>query len=161
MRKSDTVPPALFCSLAALALGACQKHDFLLLPDRENSVNVRLNFGSTEWTVTVRNSFGSTSSTMFAANDHQRSNIYLTKNDQLVVIEQGGADVFFKLSKDSAPVALDADKYKERDTRSETWRYIGVIKDGKFIRSDRNEECISLLGEGVSPYRKQHQAQSF
>jgi hypothetical protein len=69
----------------------CQKREFVLLPDGLSSVNVRLHSGK-EWIVTVRNKDGSATDTMFAANDHQRSNIYLTPKHQLVVM--GGSDVF-------------------------------------------------------------------
>lgn len=98
---------------------------------------------------------------MFAANDHQHSNMYLTPKNQLVVIEQGGADAFFTIPKKDAPESLEGGRYKERDIRSESWRFIGVIRDGKFFRSDESEECIALLGEGRSPYRKQYQVPNF
>jgi hypothetical protein len=101
--------------LTAFALTACHKPAFQALPVGINAVNVSLSSG--KWTVTIKNDHGSASDTMFAANDQQRSNIYLTSANQLVVIEHGGDDVFSKLPKDSAPVPLEARKYNERDTR--------------------------------------------
>lgn len=139
-----------------MALVACSPRHFLTLPDGLNEVNV--SGGWDEWTVTVKNKYGSASSNMFAANDHQRSNIYITPHHQLVVIEQGGSDVFFDIPKNLPPEALDGDRRKGRDSKSEDWRYIGVIMNGTL----RNiPECIALLGEGSSPYRKRYQVPHF
>lgn len=142
-----------------LVLTACHEKEFQTLPDGVDAVNV--NLGSGKWTATIRNEHGEASDTMFAANDRQRSNIYLTPTNQLVIIEQGGDDVFFAIPKDGPPKALSGRKYAERDTRSDNWRYVGVIKDEVLIPPTQAPECIALLGEGRSPYRKQYQVPNF
>lgn len=156
MRKFIAGLSLILLAVAVLSLGMCQKREFVLLPDGLNSVNVRLHSGK-EWIVTVRNKDGSATDTMFAANDHQRSNIYLTPKHQLVVMEKGGSDVFFALHPDGAPEALSGNRYDERDTASDAWRYIGVIIGGKFFTANQSAECLDLLGEGKSPYRKRYQ----
>jgi hypothetical protein len=147
--------------LALGSLAGCHARTFVTLPDGANSVNVNLNLSASEWTVTVQNEHGSASTVMFAANDHQRSNLYLSPRGQLIVIEQGGSDSFFKISKDKAPEALDGEKYKEADGRSANWRYFGVIVEREFIGPDETPECIALLGIGKSPYREKYQVPDF
>jgi hypothetical protein len=165
-RLASTQPPVqhetmrigtLFATvIIAFGLAACHSRVFQDLPDGVNSVNLSLASG--KWTVTVRNQYGSVSDTIFAANDHQRSNLYLTPNNQLVVIEQGGDDAFFKISGHAVPEVLNGNRYTERDVHSDDWRYIGVIRNDALTSS---AECISLLGVGSSPYRKRFQVPSF
>jgi hypothetical protein len=146
-------------ALAAILVGGCSNGPIVSVADGKNSVNVSVNFSSSEWTVTVRNQFGTSSDTIFSANDHRRSNIYLTPTHQLVVIEQGGGDAFFALPNDGPPEALTERRTRDRDTESRRWRYIGVIK-GDVFRPDL-PECIALLGEGSSPYRRKYQVPHF
>lgn len=160
MRKLIAGLSLILLAVVVLSLGMCQKREFVLLPDGLNSVNVRLHSGK-EWIVTVRNKDGSATDTMFAANNHQRSNIYLTPKHQLVVIEQGGSDVFFALHPNGEPEPLSGNRYDERDTASDAWRYIGVIIGGKFIGASQAAECVGLLGVGESPYRKRYQVPHF
>lgn len=160
MRKLIAGLSLILLAVVVLSLGMCQKREFVLLPDGVNSVNVRLHSGK-EWIVTVRNKDGSATDTMFAANEHQRSNIYLTPKHQLVVMEQGGSDVFFALHPNEAPEALSGNLDAERDTASDAWRFIGVIIGGKFISASQAVECVGLLGAGESPYRKRYQVPHF
>ncbi|WP_164523871.1 hypothetical protein [Sphingomonas sp. ABOLH] len=146
-------------ALAAILAGGCSNGPVVPVADSKISVNVSSNFSGSEWIVTVRNQFGSASDTIFAVNDHRRSNIYLTPARQLVVIEQGGGDAFFALPDDSPPEALTERRERERDTESQRWRYLGVIKGDVFYPD--LAECIALLGEGSSEYRRQYQAPSF
>ncbi|WIW89022.1 hypothetical protein K3M67_03305 [Sphingobium sp. V4] len=147
---------APICLFAASALAACSNHEFQDIPDGNTSVKVDLNFGGDQWTVTVKNKYGSASDTMFSVNDSQRSNIYLTPSSQLVVVEKGGEDVFFRVPNNSAPVALNGPQVKFRDQNSNSWQYVGVIKHGVLTH---DAECIPLMGEGKSPYRKRFQSQ--
>jgi hypothetical protein len=146
-------------ALAAILVGSCSNGPVVPVAGGKISVNVSSNFSVSEWTVTVRNQFGRASDTIFAANDHRRSNIYLTPARQLAVIEQGGGDAFFALPDNGPPEALTERRKGERDTESQRWRYVGVIK-GNVFRPDL-AECIALLGEGRSPYRREYQTPSF
>ena len=114
--------------LAAILVASCSNGPVVPVAGGKVSVNVSLNFNASEWTVTVHNKYGSASYTIFAANDHSRSNIYLTPSHQLIVIEQGGGDCFFALPDDGPPEALMERGTRERDTESQRWRYIGVIE---------------------------------
>lgn len=147
---------ASICLFAASALAACSNHEFQDIPDGNTSVKVDLNFGSDQWMVTVKNKFGSASDAMFAVNDRQRSNIYLTPSSQLVVVEKGGEAVFFRVPTNSPPVALNGPQSKFRDQKSNSWEYVGVIERGVLTH---DAECIPLMGEGKSPYRKRFQSQ--
>lgn len=146
-------------ALAGLLVGSCSNGPVVPLAGGKVSVNVSWNLSASNWVVTVHNQFGSASDRIFAANDHRRSNIYLTQSGQLVVIEQGGGDAFFALPKYGPPEPLTEQRNKERDTDSAHWQYLGVIK-GDVFRSDL-AECIALLGEGRSPYRRAYQRPRF
>ena len=146
------------CLLAALGLKTCRGREFQTLPDGLTSVRVGSYFDHGQWTVTVKNKYGSASDTMFTVGDNPRSNIYVTPSSQIVVIGKGGEEVFFRAASGHAPIALDGDRAKLRDRNSALWHYVGVIIDGTLTR---RAECIPLMGEGRSPYRKQSQSDHF
>ena len=155
MSKRTTFIVAI-CLLLALGLKACRGREFQTLPDGVASVRIGSYFDHGRWTVTVKNKYGSASDTMFAVGDNPRSNIYATPSGQLVVIGKGGEEVFFRAASDREPAALNGEQAKLRDHNSSSWYYIGVIIDGKLSYS---AECIPLMGEGRSPYRKQFQSE--
>lgn len=132
----------------------------MTLPDGAASVRIGsiISSGVDHWTVTVMNKYGRASDRMFAVGDNPRSNIYVTSSGQLVVIGKGGEELFFRVPTNAAPVALNGQQEKLRDKRSETWRYVGVIENGALTHQT---ECIPLMGEGRSPYRKQAQSEHF
>ncbi len=65
-----------------------------------------------------------------------------------------------------ASPALVAEEEQKR-TRSESWHYIGAVdKEEKTLRlrfyaPAEQRECFAMYGEGESPYRKDHQTESF
>jgi hypothetical protein len=130
-----------------------------MLPDKETSVKIGsiLSFDMRHWTVSVKNKYGRASDSYFAVNDNTRSNIYTTPSGQLVVIDKGGEDAFFLVPRNAAPVPLSGPQAKLRDKRSELWHYVGVIENDVLTHK---AECIPLMGEGRSPYRKQFQSES-
>jgi hypothetical protein len=144
--------------LAALGLKACDERRFITLPDRTTSIRIGSIFSSgvDYWTVTVKNKYGRASDRMFAIGDNPRSNIYVTSSGQLVVIGKGGEELFFRVPTKTGPVALNGKQAKLRDKRSETWHYVGVIENRVLTYKT---ECIPLMGEGGSPYRKQFQSE--
>ena len=155
MPKRTTAIVAI-CVLAALGLRACGSRNFQTLPDGATSIRIGSYFDRGRWTVTVKNKYGSASDAMFAIGDNPRSNIYVTRSGQLVVIGKGGEEVFFRVGRDRAPIALNGQLAKLRDHNSRLWRYVGVIIDGTLTR---RAECIPLMGEGRTPYRKQFQSE--
>jgi hypothetical protein len=146
--------------LAALSLSACNERRFITLPDGATSVRIGSIFSTSidHWTVTVKNKHGRISDKMFAVGDNPRANIYVTSSDQLVVIGKGGEAAFYQVPMNAAPVVLNGQHAQLRDKRSETWHYVGAIENGGFKRT---AECIPLLGEGRSPYRKRFQSDHF
>jgi hypothetical protein len=144
--------------LAALSLKACDERRFITLPDGATSIRIGSIFstGGDHWIVTVKNKYGRSSDSMFAIGDNPRSNIYLTSSDQLVVIGKGGEELFFRVPSNAGPIALNGRQVKLRDKHSETWHYVGVIENRALTH---NPECIPLMGEGRSPYRKQFQSE--
>lgn len=143
----------LIC-VATMGLAACRARPFQTLPDGATSIRVGSYFDHGRWTVTVQNKYGSASDTMFAVGDNPRSNIYQTPSSQLVVIGKGGESVFFHAPTDGEPLALNGQLSRLRDRNSNSWHYVGVIVNGILTR---RAECIPLMGEGRSPYRKQFQ----
>lgn len=137
-----------------LLLAGCSNGPVAHLPGEDLSVQVK--WGSEAWIVTVRNSAGSASGELGWANDKRRTNIYLTPSRQLVVIEQGGFAACFAVPRNGPPTALTGGMC---DEDSDRWRYVGVI-EGKEFRTDV-PECIPLLGEGSSPFRRAYQRESF
>lgn len=146
----------LICLCATIGLTACRDRSFHTLPGGNASVGVGSYFDHGRWTVMVKNRCGSVSDTMFAVGDNPRSNIYETPSNQIVVIGKGGEAVFFHVTGVSAPVLLDGNLSRLRDQNSDTWHYVGVIENGNMTH---RPECIALMGEGGSPYRKQFQRQ--
>lgn len=158
MRRHFGAVAACRYAIAGLVAGSCSNGPTVPLADGRATVKVSADLFSSEWTVTVRNKQGSATGKIFAANDYRRSNIYLTPLSQLVVIEQGGGDAFFLLPNDRPPEYLPEQKPTKRDTDSQRWRYMGVIMGNVF--QPGAPECIALLGEGESPYRRRYQRPS-
>ena len=144
--------------LAALGLKACDERRFITLPDGTTSIKVGSIFSTDaeHWTVTVKNKYGRSSDRMFAIGDNPRLNIYLTSSGQLVVIGKGGEELFFRVPSKAGPIVLNGQQAKLRDRHSETWHYVGVVENRALTH---NAECIPLMGEGRSPYRKQFQSE--
>ena len=160
MRRWKAPAVALYLTVLA-TVGGCSNGAYYSLPAGVTSVNVGLSLSGRQWKVSVRNQNGEASDTICAANDHRRSNLYLTPRKQLVIIEQGGGDVFFFLPENAPPESLSGARTTERDTESMKWRYIGVIKGDVLLSPAQMPECIALLGEGNSPYRREYQKPSF
>lgn len=146
-------------ALAGLAAGSCSGGPMVSLADGQITVSLNPSLSGNDLLVTVRNEHGSSSGKILLINDHIRSNIYQTPNNQLVVIEQGGGDAFFVLPKNEEPRYLPEKETAERDTDSDRWQYLGVVK-GDVFHTDI-PECIALLGVGSSPYRRQYQKRDF
>lgn len=159
MRRCFSAMAACRFAIAGLAAGSCSSGPIVSLVGGQVTVSVSPNFSGTELFVTVRNRHGKASGAIPLVNDHISSNIYLTPRSQLVVIEQGGDDVFFSLPKDARPEYLTGREAVRRDTDSDRWQYMGVIKGDVFYAD--TPECIALLGEGGSPYRRQYQKPHF
>ncbi|MFB0875409.1 MULTISPECIES: hypothetical protein [unclassified Sphingobium] len=157
MFKRTTFIVGIFL-LAAFALKARDESRFITLPDGATSIRVGSIFSTDvgHWTVTVKNKYGRSSDKMFAIGDNPRSNIYLTSSRQLVVIGKGGEELFFRVPSKAGPTALNGQQAQLRDKHSETWHYVGVIEN-RALR--HNAECIPLMGESRSPYRKQFQSE--
>ena len=146
-------------ALAGLAAGSCSGGPTVSLTGGQITVSLNPSLSGNELFVTVHNKYGSSSGKIFWINDRIRSNIYLTPNNQLVVVEQGGEDAFFVLPENEKPRYLTEKETAERDSDSDRWQYLGVVK-GDVFHTDI-PECIALLGEGSSPYRRQYQKRSF
>ncbi|MFS0735816.1 hypothetical protein ABC347_02085 [Sphingomonas sp. 1P06PA] len=155
MRGRRSVSARFGYALASLLVIGCSNSPVVELDDGNVLVTVDLNLQGSRWIVNVFNRYGRASDEIFAASDRRRSNLYLTPSNQLVVIEQGGESAFFALPAIGRPVALNEQRLKERDTASERWRFVGVIAGKSFVPDA--VECIPLLGEGFSPYRRQYQ----
>lgn len=155
MWKGLSAMPVCRFALAGLIAGSCSGGPVVSLAGGQITVSLNPSFSGNELSVTVRNEYGSSSGAILLIADHIRSNLYQTPNNQLVVIEQGGDDAFFFLPKDGRPEYLTGQETVKRDTDSDRWHYLGVVK-GHTFHTDI-AECIALLGEGGSPFRRQYQ----
>ncbi|MET7244821.1 hypothetical protein ABZT49_15790 [Methylobacterium sp. EM32] len=86
-------------------------------------------------------------------------NLYRTPEDWLVGIGGGGDAVMIDVVDKSGPRML-TDKERNK-TDDEKWIFLGYASADGFISASRLPECIELLGEGYTPYRKKYQNQHF
>lgn len=94
-----------------------------------------------------------------------RASLYVTPEGWLVVLGGPAVATMISVSDGTPPTLVEEDERTR--TRSEAWRYIGAVdKDERtrrlrFYSSAEQRECFEMYGEGESPYRKDHQAESF
>jgi hypothetical protein len=89
----------------------------------------------------------------------QRTSLYFTPSNWLVVLGGGGRAEMISLSSEAAPRCIP---YLERPKQNgEGWRYLGAVDRHLdrliYYAPSLQDECIPLYGAGSSPYRKEHQ----
>lgn len=136
------------------------------LPDSQTVVRLEVWAGLNDekWKLIVTTPRGSMERDLWHAPiSNPRINLYVTPDDRLVALTDGGGDATFALGSTSAPK-------RGQDERSvidsERWTYEGAFRrppggDWRFLTVAELPECFAMLGAGSSPYRIEHHAESF
>jgi hypothetical protein len=153
---------------ALLGLGSCalfQPAEEVVVPIDVDGAEARIQvWGNTtsegRYEVVVTTKLGSAKHELWENwGPARRANLYITRDERLVVLGGGGAAEMFDLSRDVHPQWMP---YDQRPKESgDDWLYLGVVDGGvdelTFYPPSVQPECIPLYGAGFSSYRKSHQ----
>lgn len=163
-------PTAPLLGLVAIAAASCDALPWMehtvRLPDGATTATFMIRAGGGYRTV-VRNDLGQAAfSSLPNGTSKRRASLYLTPEDWLVVIDAGGGDAFFDITRGRPPRVLRPSRQTDTDAWSSRWRYLGRVERTRgnnlaFYPAHQKPECIELLGAGESPYRHPHQAEHF